>query len=359
MSTSRAMPHVDGAPPTRRPTATGPRPVRKPPPFCATLSLRAPVAQWIEHLTSDQTVGGSNPSGRARTTNPQSGPLRSFACSVLTPAASQACSGQPDTSVNSPARVPSRFRESWHQLSRRHRVRRPCVSTCSPQPWSSACWIGCPHPFESSLHQFRREWSILHRLGGWHRTARSNQRGVPIGRQPTRWANGETDPFDVMGVRTPRKVSVLGNHCLGPVPVQPGPAHRAARGHPRGGDDHRGVGCRVDARREPTQWRLSGRSLGDRIHARREPTQWRLSGRSLGLRIHGRRFGAERNQWRLSSRSMGLLTSRRRHTPTPGVGCLTGPGREGMVPGDRGRFHLLVISVSDRAEGPDSAELGA
>jgi hypothetical protein len=26
---------------------------------------RAPVAQWIEHLTSDQTVGGSNPSGRA------------------------------------------------------------------------------------------------------------------------------------------------------------------------------------------------------------------------------------------------------------------------------------------------------
>jgi hypothetical protein len=29
---------------------------------------RAPVAQWIEHLTSDQTVGGSNPSGRARTT---------------------------------------------------------------------------------------------------------------------------------------------------------------------------------------------------------------------------------------------------------------------------------------------------
>ncbi len=27
--------------------------------------LRAPVAQWIEHLTSDQGVGGSNPSGRA------------------------------------------------------------------------------------------------------------------------------------------------------------------------------------------------------------------------------------------------------------------------------------------------------
>ena len=26
---------------------------------------RAPVAQWIEHLTSDQRVGGSNPSGRA------------------------------------------------------------------------------------------------------------------------------------------------------------------------------------------------------------------------------------------------------------------------------------------------------
>ena len=26
---------------------------------------RAPVAQWIEHLTSDQMVGGSNPSGRA------------------------------------------------------------------------------------------------------------------------------------------------------------------------------------------------------------------------------------------------------------------------------------------------------
>ena len=29
---------------------------------------RAPVAQWIEHLTSDQMVGGSNPSGRAKTT---------------------------------------------------------------------------------------------------------------------------------------------------------------------------------------------------------------------------------------------------------------------------------------------------
>src|SRR5664280_2078463 len=29
---------------------------------------RAPVAQWIEHLTSDQMVGGSNPSGRANTT---------------------------------------------------------------------------------------------------------------------------------------------------------------------------------------------------------------------------------------------------------------------------------------------------
>ena len=26
----------------------------------------APVAQWIEQLTSDQQVGGSNPSGRAR-----------------------------------------------------------------------------------------------------------------------------------------------------------------------------------------------------------------------------------------------------------------------------------------------------
>ena len=26
---------------------------------------RAPVAQWIEQLTSDQQVGGSNPSGRA------------------------------------------------------------------------------------------------------------------------------------------------------------------------------------------------------------------------------------------------------------------------------------------------------
>src|SRR5437016_6795809 len=26
---------------------------------------RAPVAQWTEHLTSDQMVGGSNPSGRA------------------------------------------------------------------------------------------------------------------------------------------------------------------------------------------------------------------------------------------------------------------------------------------------------
>src|SRR5690625_6866904 len=26
---------------------------------------RAPVAQWIEHLTTDQKVGGSSPSGRA------------------------------------------------------------------------------------------------------------------------------------------------------------------------------------------------------------------------------------------------------------------------------------------------------
>jgi hypothetical protein len=42
-----------------------PRPAQRSAPVCATLSLRAPVAQWIEHLTSDQTVGGSNPSGRA------------------------------------------------------------------------------------------------------------------------------------------------------------------------------------------------------------------------------------------------------------------------------------------------------
>jgi hypothetical protein len=26
----------------------------------------APVAQWIEHLTTDQKVGGSSPSGRAK-----------------------------------------------------------------------------------------------------------------------------------------------------------------------------------------------------------------------------------------------------------------------------------------------------
>ena len=29
------------------------------------LKLTAPVAQWIEHLTTDQKVGGSNPFGRA------------------------------------------------------------------------------------------------------------------------------------------------------------------------------------------------------------------------------------------------------------------------------------------------------
>ncbi len=33
-----------------------------------TATTGAPVAQWIEHLTSDQRVGGSNPSGRAKTT---------------------------------------------------------------------------------------------------------------------------------------------------------------------------------------------------------------------------------------------------------------------------------------------------
>ena len=33
-----------------------------------TATIGAPVAQWIEHLTSDQRVGGSNPSGRAKTT---------------------------------------------------------------------------------------------------------------------------------------------------------------------------------------------------------------------------------------------------------------------------------------------------
>ena len=32
------------------------------------LANSAPVAQWIEHLTSDQMVGGSNPSGRATLT---------------------------------------------------------------------------------------------------------------------------------------------------------------------------------------------------------------------------------------------------------------------------------------------------
>ena len=31
---------------------------------------RAPVAQWIEHLTSDQTVGGSTPSRRANAVGP-------------------------------------------------------------------------------------------------------------------------------------------------------------------------------------------------------------------------------------------------------------------------------------------------
>ena len=29
------------------------------------MSQHAPVAQWIEHLASNQGVGGSNPSGRA------------------------------------------------------------------------------------------------------------------------------------------------------------------------------------------------------------------------------------------------------------------------------------------------------
>jgi hypothetical protein len=31
---------------------------------CATISSAAPVAQRIEHLASDQAVGGSSPSGR-------------------------------------------------------------------------------------------------------------------------------------------------------------------------------------------------------------------------------------------------------------------------------------------------------
>ena len=36
---------------------------------------------------------------------------------------------------------------------------------------------------------------ILRRSGGWQRTVRSNQRGVPIrSPRPSRWANGETDP---------------------------------------------------------------------------------------------------------------------------------------------------------------------
>jgi hypothetical protein len=34
-------------------------------PHHTTVHLLAPVAQWIEHLTTDQKVGGSSPSGRA------------------------------------------------------------------------------------------------------------------------------------------------------------------------------------------------------------------------------------------------------------------------------------------------------
>ncbi len=32
--------------------------------FAVSLESRAPVAQWIEYLASNQGVGGSNPSGR-------------------------------------------------------------------------------------------------------------------------------------------------------------------------------------------------------------------------------------------------------------------------------------------------------
>ena len=64
-------PVLCGAPKPRRSTGDRVRDlagsgVREPITDCATLSTRAPVAQWTEHLTSDQTVGGSNPSGRAR-----------------------------------------------------------------------------------------------------------------------------------------------------------------------------------------------------------------------------------------------------------------------------------------------------
>ena len=37
------------------------------------VSDTAPVAQWIEHLTTDQKVGGSSPSGRTKSKGPCGG----------------------------------------------------------------------------------------------------------------------------------------------------------------------------------------------------------------------------------------------------------------------------------------------
>ncbi len=45
----------------RRPPVAMPRGILK----CAVPDQSAPIAQWIEHLTTDQKVGGSSPSGRA------------------------------------------------------------------------------------------------------------------------------------------------------------------------------------------------------------------------------------------------------------------------------------------------------
>ena len=46
------------------------------------VSNTAPVAQRIEHLTTDQKVGGSNPSGRTIKTDPLEGSFLLVACCV-------------------------------------------------------------------------------------------------------------------------------------------------------------------------------------------------------------------------------------------------------------------------------------